>query len=321
MTRFRTLGALLGAAALIATAGCSSGNPSPPPAPAFMSLQQIADAIPCEKVLDVEASTAPNGLVTEKVCTMATGDDGYTLFEFTDTTSRDRIVAEPNPDVDGGSYLIIDKFAVAGVTDDIIALHGKLGTGEVRDAPPADLGGDIDCSTANQEDYDKFCAGTEDAPPEPEKVALGKTVDDGASDQVTVDGPAKCGLSKIDNVVPNDDWDYEDEDDQYLALRPAKGDMFCIVKAKWKNVGKAPTQAAEFGTLVTGNGVEYSGDDLDSYTSAYDDDACYATTLNPGKSCTLYGFYSLPKGAKPAAVNWGGPTEAGAPALYQLAVR
>jgi hypothetical protein len=120
----------------------------------------------------------------------------------------------------------------------------------------------------------------------------------------------QANQSVISNVKENPNWNYEDEDEQYLDLKASKGDRFWIVHVAWKNVSNKPRITEGDFVLLSENGTEYNpgyqeeAAVLERKINGEDD--WDLNEINPGKGRTIVLIFAVPKNTEVDSVVWAG---------------
>ena len=147
------------------------------------------------------------------------------------------------------AYLILhENWALQGAPDDVIAVRDNLGEGELITAGDEPGGGPTEGP------------GEESAQAGPQIVAVpyGERATNQETGQQVRIAKVQANQSVIPNVKENPNWDYVDEDKQYLNLKAPKGDRFWIIHVAWKNVSKKPRITEGDFQLLSENGTEYT---------------------------------------------------------------
>ena len=114
----------------------------------------------------------------------------------------------------------------------------------------------------------------------------------------------------IPNVKENPNWDYEDEDEEYLNLKAPKGDRFWIVNVAWKNVSKKPRIAEGDFVLLSANGTEYNAEHREEAAvlerEINGEDDWDLNEINPGKGRTIVLIFAVPQNTEVDSVAWAG---------------
>lgn len=116
----------------------------------------------------------------------------------------------------------------------------------------------------------------------------------------------------INSVTPMPSIQYggrNDNLDPVPAVAPA-GMQYVEIKATFKNIGKEPAFPEGFGTLAASDGKSYAEDDdstglVSTQAPGQPASKYLNTTLNPGASAPFVAYFLVPKGSKPATVQWG----------------
>jgi hypothetical protein len=302
---------------LLLLSACASDIPAP--APRYDSLEKVSAATGCVKVLDI-AEVPLNGVVSQNICTQDKGD-AFTILRYVDASARDRLVSAGEQE-NGYSYLVLnDVWAVQGLGDDIVALRNKLGDGELRTpdeaataSPDPTATPSVDCTTADQQTWTKYCSGEEGNSPNATAIPLGKTATDNGEqvriDKVYCNDRAQRVLRKVKSNprYGSEKYDPNYNLPPYIDVKASKSEEFCVIAVEWKNVGKKPQTSSSFGSLVTSNGTEYNENEYGgSLTNASNADPSFSAgaEFNPGKGYRMVLSYTVPKGSRAVSVNWG----------------
>jgi hypothetical protein len=312
---------LVACAALFLPACAGDFEPAVEEGPKYESFEAISEKLGCKSVEDSEPWDT--SMKAAKSCNLG-GESYLGLLEFEDAAKRDALLKSKSTGI--ASWLVLnDNFVVSGNTDDILAAHAKVGSGEIREGPGEDepVPGDLEEPTEEPSEEPTEEEPTEEETEDPAKVVAFKKTVASKTEQVKV-SKTDCGLAKLIKVVDNPDWDYLTDSEQYIDRKAPKGETWCVISVDWKNVGKKPMEFSQFGSILTTNGVEYSGDDYTSEASVLMNRANNSDwesgEQNPGRSQKIVLVYSVPKGSKLDYVQWG-YDDSGLESVYTIALK
>jgi hypothetical protein len=315
---------------LLPGAGCSSGTQPQPtaattPTPTvqaalYDTFEKIGDAVGCLSLSNSDAETTD--IKDNKYCALeksAVPDGGtVTVYEYADKIHRDKSI-KAGVLQDQSFLLLSETWSLSGDVRDLRRIKALLGDGELRSADPEEPTGPGTVRSGEKEE-------PLDSLGDAEPVAFGKSV--------TLDGEQV----QSGKIYCNDIGDKANQNKQYDSCRQStlddsygdttrapKGDEFFLVAFRWKNVGKKPIEAKSFGTLVTQDGTEYELNENQS-TALTRDARGNANVdmngkINPGKAHRILLAYTIPKGTKVKAINWGAEDYTDDPPVYALAVK
>src|SRR5215213_5767673 len=293
----RTLVAAAAASfALLAVTGCSGDAPNETPEEKYDSFEKISKAVGCTELVDDE--WALPGDVETKTCLYH--NTGFSIQHFPNPIKRDSAVAQGIASGEVAYLILNDNWALQGSPDDVIAIRDNLGEGELITAGDEPSGGPTEGP------------GTESTEAGPQIVAVpnGERATNQETGQQVRIAKVQANQSVIPNVKENPNWDYVDEDKQYLNLKAPKGDRFWIIHVAWKNVSKKPRITEGDFQLLSENGTEYN--------SGYQEEAAVLerkingeddwdlSEINPGKGRTIILIFAVPKNTKVDSVAWAG---------------
>lgn len=280
---------------ILALTGCSAAEMPPPTAqaaPEFNSFDAISRGLGWGNTEDMPVDDAKS----YKALQACMNSDGtfLAIVEFNDKAQRDAVL--DSPDNAGSSFLFLnDTWAVIGEGDDVIAARNFLNTGELLTSNAEEP-----TEPDTEEPSEEPTEGTDGPMQETVKLGTAAAYDD---EQVKV-SKFECGLRIIPKATDSGNYD-NDGNTIYEALRAPKGEELCRIDLTWKNVGKKPGVASDFGDVVTANGTQYSADsDLAASGDILSEETRYTET-NPGKGYEIVLVYSVPKGADVVGVLWG----------------
>lgn len=222
--------------------------------------------------------------------------------------------------------LAVGLFVIVGCSSPSAKQAAPAATAE---AAPSSDSPSIDCETASQADWQKYCASlepqdedsqTEAGSEEQEPIAgLGESFDYSPvpgdestppSFEVTLT-KMDCGLKSIRGAESNPDWNGGDDHPKYVAAKPAKGKDFCIFYWTWKNVGKVPGTTDFSGDVMIGDERHSRSpeDEMMSWTVMDTQlGVGYTDDINPKESTKSLDIYQVPARSTPTAIWFPGDT-------------
>jgi hypothetical protein len=314
-------GLALSSIALVTFAACSGGSGAPaasttPAQPVYDSFEKIGDAVGCLALNNSDPETTD--IAGNKYCTLehpTVEGMGVTVYQYADVVRRDKSLKAGL--VYEQSFLVLnDNWAISGDPRDLRKIRATVGQGDLRTAEaekPSTEGSGVGPGEAEEEQ-------TFDG--DAEVVPFGKSVT--YQNERVQAGKIYCG----DDDTQFDSCRFPSYTDQYEDTTKApKGQEFYVVAFTWKNVGKAPLEASDFGTLVTKEGLEFAADETlsDSITDTArgNEDAGFDTSsdMNPGTKGRIILAYAVPKGTKVDKIHWGIDSVNTGPPAYAIKVK